>query len=277
MAAKLCVTGYDVVPSIEKAFAAFTHVLVNRSFASIRPMRFQSNKLTATPVFCFAGWEPASFAQRDRWRAEGGVLLDRNSMPDTAGPTDVLIFCEAPFSMARITRAALVAREYVVIPRPHVWRIHEEAIDVRMPPIETLREIWTRCRGHRMTELELVEATGIPKSRLQYMCAGLKPTKELEMRPLLAPEAPGLRDAWDWVNVGDGAGCTASKKEIRLAGHKAGIRALSRLGHIELTKYLTFGAEEPTWDVLARKRTAALEDLAAVRALLASLPDYLAA
>ncbi|QGZ54304.1 hypothetical protein [Paraburkholderia acidiphila] len=276
MAAKLYATN-DVVASIQRAHEAFTHVLVNRSYASIRPTYFRSEKLSVEPIFSYAPWEPASLAQLERWRANGGVLIDRNSVPDKAGETDVLIFVEAPFSLARVTRATALAHEHVIIARPHVWRTHEEAIELRAPPVETLQEIWKHIRGRRMTDLELVDATGIPMSRLQYMCAGLKPGKELEMRPRLAPQAPGLLPAWEWINAGDGAGCTASRKAVRLAGHKNAVRELARHGHIALTKYLAFGAEEPQWEKLASKRAAALADLAAVRALVESLPDHLEA
>ncbi|MEX3961664.1 hypothetical protein AB4Y42_05510 [Paraburkholderia sp. EG286B] len=274
MAAKLFVTR-DAIASIRKAHKAFTHVLVNRSYASIRPAYFRSAKLDVEPIYSHAPWEPASLAQLERWRKGGGVLIDRDSVPDRTGATDVLVFVEAPFSLARVTRAATAAREQVVITLPHTWRIHEEAIDARTPPVEALQDIWKICRGKRMTDRELSEATGIPTSRLQYMRAGLKPAKECDIRPRLAPDSPALTIAWEWINEGNGADCRTSRKVVRLAGHQAAVKELARLGHITLTQFLVYGAEEPDWDKLARKRAAALADLAAVRALIESLPDHL--
>lgn len=272
MAAKLFVTR-DAIASIRKAHETFTHVRVDRSYASLRPSFFRSEKLGVEPLYVFAPWEPVSLAQLERWRSGGGVLIDRSSVPDKAGQSDVAILLEAPFSLTRITRTAAVTHEQVVIVLPHVWQVHEEAIDARTPSTEALQEIWKCCRGQRMTDLELSEATGIPRSRLQYMRAGLKPTKEWEMKAQLAPDAPGLMEAWKWINAVHGAGCSATRKDVRLAGHQAAVKQLARLGHIKLTQFFCYGTAEPNWAKLARKRGEALEGLAAVRALVESLPE----
>lgn len=275
MAAKLFVTR-DAIASIRKAHDAFTHVRVDRSYASLRPAFFHSDRLHVEPIYVYAPWEPASSTQLARWRAGGGVLIDRSSVPDSAGQSDVTILLETPFSLARITRAAAVARDQLVIVLPHVWHVHESAIDARTPSVEALRQIWAHCRGRRVTDQELAEATGIPRSRLQYMRAGLKPAKEWEMKPLLAPDAPGLADAWKWINVGDGAGLSATRKDVRLSGHQPAVKQLARLGHIKLTQFFCYGTAEPNWALLEHKRAEAIAGLAAVRSLVDSLPDHLA-
>ncbi|MGK8202875.1 hypothetical protein ACRS3T_03535 [Burkholderia cenocepacia] len=105
------------------------------------------------------------------------------------------------------------------------------------------------------------------------MRESLKPVEEWEMRPRLEPDAPGLSPAWDWI----GSGRSELKKVIREEGHKATIKEMARLGHISLIKWQVYRSNEPDWDVLERKRKAAIADLAEVRSLVESLPDHLRA
>lgn len=276
MAPRLYATD-DAVSSIRRAHSEFTHVLVNRNYATTRSVPFQSAKIDVEPVYTWADWEPASLTQVERWRTDGGVLLDRNWLPDKAGPTDFLLFVWCPSAMDRITRAIRVTRECVILPRPHTWRLHEEALDLHAPAVETLEKIWKLCRGQRMTDLELADATGIPVSSLQSLRPRLKPVNEWEIRPQLAPGNPALQPAWEWINVGNGVGRSASRKTARLAGHKAAIQEMVRLGHVRLTKYHAYPDAEPRWDLLERRRATALAELATVRALVDSIPDHLGA
>ncbi|QVN18777.1 hypothetical protein [Burkholderia pyrrocinia] len=263
----------DTAASIRKAFAGFTHVLVNRGYTTIKPVFFKSASIADLPVYVWAWWDRASDGQLARWRDNGGVLLDRYTYSDRAGPADVLVFVECPMTMSRLTRSYANTSEYTVIPVPHTWRVHEECIDLRTPRTDDLRAIWTACRGQRLTDEQIESKTGIPRQRVTYMRKSLKPVEEWEMRPRLAPDALGLRPAWDWL----GNGRTELKKVIREGGHKAAIKEMARLGHISLTKWQVYRSNDPDWDLLKRKRDAAIADLAEVRSLVESLPDHLQA
>lgn len=263
----------DIGQSIRKAFSDYTHILVNRGYTTIKPVFFKSATIADLPVYVWAWWDRASDGQLARWRDSGGVLLDRYTYSDRAGPADVLVFVECPMTMDRLTRSHANTSEYAVIPIPHTWRVHEECIDMRTPRVEDLQAIWTVCRGQRLTDEQLESATGIPRQRVTYMRRSLTPVEEWEMRPLLAPETPGLLPAWDWIK----SGRNELKKVIREEGHKAAIKEMARLGHISLTKRQIYRSHEPDWDVLERKRKAAIADLAEVRSLVESLPDHLQA
>jgi len=263
----------NVAVSIRKAHEAFTHVLVNRGYTTIKPTFFKSASVADLPVYVWAWWDRASDGQLARWRDRGGVLLDRYTYSDRAGPADVLVFVECPMTIDRLTRSHVNTSEYTVIPVPHTWRVHEECIDLRTPRIEDLRAIWSTCRGRRLTDEQLEAETGIPRQRVTYMRKSLKPIEEWEMRPRLAPEAAGLVPAWDWI----GRGRAESKKAVREEGHKAAIKEMARLGHISLTKWQVYRSDEPDWDLLERKRLQAISDLAEVRSLVESLPDHLRA
>ncbi|MEN8513067.1 hypothetical protein [Burkholderia sp. RS02] len=151
----------DTAASIRKAFAGFTHVLVNRGYTTIKPVFFKSASIADLPVCVWAWWDRASDGQLARWRDNGGVLLDRYTYSDRAGPADVLVFVECPMTMDRITRSYANTSEYTVIPTPHTWRVHEECIDLRTPRVDDLRAIWTACRGQRLTDEQLESKTGI--------------------------------------------------------------------------------------------------------------------
>lgn len=221
----------------------------------------------------WAWWDRASDGQLARWQDSGGVLLDRYTYSDRAGPADVLVFVECPMTMERLIRSHSNTSEYTVIPVPHTWRVHEECIDLRTPSAADLRAIWNACHGRRLTDEQLESETGIARQRVTYMRKSLKPAEEWEMRPRLAPDAPGLLPAWNWI----ASGRTELKKNIREEGHKAAVKEMARLGHISMTKWQVYRREEPDWDVLERKRTAAIEHLAEVRSLVESLPDHLQA
>lgn len=263
----------NVGASIRKALLGFTHVLVNRGYTTIKPVFFKSESIADLPVYVWAWWDRSSDGQLARWRDNGGILLDRYTYSDRAGPADVLVFVECPMTMDRIIRSYANTSEYTVIPVPHTWRVHEECIDLRTPRVDDLREIWTVCRGQRLTDGQLDSKTGIPRQRVTYMRKSLKPVEEWEIRPRLAPEARGLLPAWEWI----GRGRTELKKMVREEGHKAAIKEMARLGHISLTKWQVYQSDEPDWDILDRKRQQAIADLAEVRSLVESLPDHLQA
>ncbi|RQX81785.1 hypothetical protein DF034_17370 [Burkholderia anthina] len=266
-------TTTDVGQSIRKSHAAFTHVLVNRGYTTIKPAFFKSSSIADLPVYVWAWWDRSSDGQLAKWKANGGVLLDRYTYSDRAGPADVLVFVECPMTMDRLIRSQANTSEYTVIPVPHTWRVHEECIDLRTPRAEDLHVIWNACRGKRLTDEDLESKTGIARQRVTYMRKSLKPVEEWELRPRLAPEASGLLPAWDWI----GCGRMELKKVIREEGHKAAIKEMARLGHISLTKWQLYRRDEPDWDILERKREAAIADLAEVRRLVESLPDHLQA
>jgi hypothetical protein len=261
----------DVAASIRRAYAGFTHVLVNRGYTTIKPVFFRSGLIADLPVYQWAWWDKSTDSQLKRWREGGGVLLDRYTLSDKAGAADVLLFVECPLTMARIEKSSLHTTEYTVLPRPHTWRVHEECIDLRTPTAERLASLWTVCRGVRITDAELAEACDLPRQQITYMRKSFKPVEEWEIKPRLAPEFTGFVDAWEWI----GAGRVASKKEVREAGHKVAILEMARLGHIALVKYQRYPDAEPAWEQLERKRAVAITDLAAVRSLVESLPDHL--
>jgi hypothetical protein len=263
----------NVAASIRKAHKAFTHVLVNRGYTTIKPVYFKSKAIADLPIYVWASWDKSSAGQLTRWRERGGILLDRYTISDQAGAADVLVFVECPLAMDRVRKSYVNTSEYTVLPVPHTWRIHEECIDLRTPSVEALREMWEVCRDARLTDAELEERTGIPIQKAMYMRASFHPQEEWEMRPRLAPEALGLIPAWEWI----GKGRTESRRTVRQEGHRPAIKEMARLGHISLTKWHIYPDQEPNWDVLERKRVQAIADLAEVRSLVESLPDHLQA
>lgn len=263
----------DTAASIRRAYDAFTHVLVNRGYTTIKPTYFRSSKIADLPVYLWAHWEPASASQLARWQKGGGVLFDRDTISGGAGPADVLLFVECPLSRARINQSMTGIAEYGVIPRPHTWRVHEHAIDLRTPEQSRLRLLWDICCGQRMTDDELAEYSGLPKQIVQYQRGSFKEVEEWEIRPRISPDEPALLPAWEWV----GKGRSEPRKTVREAGHKAAVKELARRGHVSLKKVHQYAIEEPDWERLEAKRLQALADLAEVRSLVESLPDHLRA
>lgn len=264
----------DVAESIRRAHEAFTHVILNRGYTTIKPVYFRSSKIADLPVYLWAHWEPASASQLTRWQQGGGVLIDRNTLSDQVGPADVVVFVECPLTIDRVERSMRHIAEYGVIPRPHTWRVHEQAVDLRAPEQSRLRLLWDICGGQRMADDELAERSGVPKHIVQYQRCSFNHVEEWEIRPRIAPEdSSGLMPAWEWV----GKGRSEPKKAVREAGHKAAIKELARRGHVSLRKVHQYACEAPDWDRLEATRQQALADLAAVRSLVESLPDHLQA
>lgn len=263
----------DIASSIRKAHGEFTHVLVNRGYTTIKPAFFRSILIADLPVYQWAWWKPAMKSQLEKWRKGGGVLLDESPESNRAGPIDVLVFVECPLTMDRIVKSYENVAEYGVIPVPHTWKVHEQAIDLKTPTENVLMRLWGICGGKRMSDAELGVEAGIPKHHAMYMRASFKPTEEWEIKPRLAPEHPGLLPAWEWV----GRGRHASKSEIVEAGHKIAIKEMARLGNISLTRTQVYPQQEPNWERLAGKRQRAIENLRSVQSLVKSLPDHLQA
>jgi hypothetical protein len=158
-----------------------------------------------------------------------------------------------------------------VIPNPVSWSTHEDCINLRFPTVEALRAIWTVAAGKPFTNTELSFETNIPISQLQYIKNSLHPVEHWYIQKRLAPEREEMMPAWDWLEAG-----TVPKWKIIESGHKSMIEELGKFGYINLKRYQHYAAEEPDWQVIERKRQRALNDLAAVRSLVESLPDHLA-
>lgn len=260
----------DAPASIRAAHEAFTHVLVNRAYTTIRPAFFRSSKIADLPVYQWAKWLAATDSQLERWRANGGVLIDRYTYSDLAGPADVLVFVECPLTMMRIQRSMKHIAEYGVIYRPHTWSVHEFAIDCRQPSDERLRVLWAACAGQRLTDAELAEATGLPRSEVTYQRSSFKPAKEWEIQRRLKPEEAHFLPAWEWV----GERRMVLEREAGRAGHRNALREMARLGYIGLTKYQRYESTKPDWKRFAKKRKEAIADLHRVQSLVESLPDH---
>jgi hypothetical protein len=261
----------DVVASIRYAHSAYTHILVNRGYTTIKPAFFRSSLIADLPVYQWGHWKTATHGQHERWRENGGVLIDEYTFSDKAGAADVLVFVECPLTMQRLNQSSKHIAEYTVLPRPHTWRVHEQCIDLRKPSADALRPLWLAARGRRISDVQLAEEAHLPRSHVTYMRASLKPVEEWEMRPRLQPDFVGFVPAWEWMKNSR----TASKKDVRESGHKSAIKEMARLGHIALSKVQAYCEDEPDWDLVDRRRMEAIEDLASVRSLVESLPDHL--
>jgi hypothetical protein len=260
----------DIAASIRKAYAAFTHVLVNRGYTTIKPAFFRSNKIADLPIYVWASWEKGSDGQLAKWRDRGGVLIHRSESSHSAGPADVLVFVECSMTMKRIKRSMEHITEYGVIPKPHTWIVHEQAIDLRSPEESRLRLLWDICHGQRLTDLELAEHSGLPRTTVMYQRCSFKRVEEWQIKPRLKPDAAHFLPAWDWL----GTGRTLTKKDVGTSGHKLALLEMARLGHVALTKYQQYGMDEPDWKRFEKKRQEAIEDLRRVRSLVESLPDH---
>lgn len=261
----------SVVASIRKAHAAYTHIHVRREYVNVRPIIVKTAALSDLPVYVWAQWQKEAAGQLTRWRERGGVLLNRGRTGHTEIPADVMVFFECPLSVPALELATLGVQAEVIVPLPHTWGQHELTVDLQTPPEMTLRALWAHCRGKRMTDQELADASGIPKQHVMYMHRSLKPAEQWDIRPRLEPEDASLLPAWEWI----GKSRIVTKPEVRAAGHKTALREMSRRGHIKLLKYLTYPEKEPDWERLAAKRAKAITDLDQIRSLVESLPDHL--
>ncbi|AMU17572.1 hypothetical protein A3203_32875 [Burkholderia cenocepacia] len=261
----------NVVASIRRAHEAFTHVHVHRAYVNARPILVRTEALKDLPIFAWAAWQKEAATQLARWRENGGVLLNRGKVTPAVGPADVMVFFECPLERRYLEQASAGITDQVIIPVAPTWRQHELSVDLRTPSEMQLRALWAHCQGRRMTDQELADLSGVPMQHVMLMRRSLAPQEEWDIRPRLAPESAALLPAWEWA----GAGRVASKREVRAAGHKTALREMKRLGHIALTKYLTYPTTPPDWVTLAAKRRKAIEDLDQIRSLVESLPDHL--
>lgn len=264
-------TTTDTIASVRKAHGDFTHVIVNRGYSTLKPAYLRTSKLMDLPVYVFAGWMPEAKGQAVKWQQGGGILIHRGLYGDAVGASDVMVFAECPLTVARIERSMSEVTGYGVIPRPHTWSVHEDCINLKLPPTDTLRRVWEAAKGQRLTDEQLGERVGLPKHHVAFLRGNLRPKEEWDIKPRLAPDIAGLLPAWEWL----GRGGVFPKREA--SKYRKALKELSRLGHIRLDKFLTYMETEPDWEKLEAKRQTATQDLAQVRLLVESLPDHLAA
>ena len=258
----------DISASVHKAHDEFTHVVLNRGYTLIKPVFFKTALLEDLPVFQYASWIPETQNQFATWADKGGVLVVQDTHLGMGSDATVMVEC--PYTLDRMDRVMASTVAYGVIPRPVSWATHEECIDLRYPVEDLLQEIWTKAAGQQMTNGELARETGIAAHHLQYMKNALKPVEIWAVHKRLAPERDEFVQAYDWLENGE-----LFKKEIIDSGYKSQIEEMARFGYIQLKKMNRYESEEPDWRKLRKKREDALNDLAAVRLLVESLPCQL--
>jgi hypothetical protein len=256
----------DIAASVHKAHAQFTHVVLNRAYTLHNPVFFNSKEIIDLPLYEFADWIPATMGQLEKWRTNGGVLVDRNTIPVLE--CDALVLVECPISQRRID--AIKARECVVIPDPVAWSTHDDYIDLKFPMPDLLREVWRIAAGKEMTNVQLAAELDVPVRQIHYLKLPLKPTEFWYIQKRLVPERDEFVQAWDWLPEG-----RVARSEISKAGYRAVVEEMARFGYIGLQKMNHYPQQEPNWRQLRKAREAALKDLAAVRLLVESLPDHL--
>ncbi len=260
----------DISASVHKAHADFTHVVLNRGYTLIKPVYFKTVLLNDLPAYQYASWLPTD-SQLTGWRDNGGVLVEQDTHPKwVIRAPDVTVTVECPYTMDRIEKCNQRNAEYGVLPRPVSWSTHEECIDLRFPVEDLLRDIWKAAAGQQMTNAELARETGIAVQHLQYMKNALCPRETWAVHKRLAPERDEFVEAYDWLEDGE-----LPKGEITVSGYKSQIEEMARFGYITLKKMQKYAREEPDWRKMEKKREDALNDLAAVRLLVESLPNHL--
>jgi hypothetical protein len=257
----------DVEKSVRRALRDFTHVVLNRGYTVLKPVFFNTGKLADLPVYQYASWIRETASQFNKWHDKGGVLISQDTHEGYA--CDVTVMVECPYSMDRLQRVHKANEEYGVIPLPVSWRTHEECVDTRFPEADLLKLIWTISRGQAWTDSELASEIGLSVAQVQYMKKPLNPRKMVAIEKRLSPDEFHLQDAWKWLEGG-----THSAQAIHESGFKKQIEEMGKLGYVNLRKYHAFSMEEPDWDRLNRYRETALQDLAAVRQLVESLPAH---
>ena len=262
-------TTTDVAASVRRAYGQFTHVILNRGYTTIKPVFFMSKTIADLPLYQYASWIADPVHQVSRWENRGGVLIEQDTHPKRELKPDVTVMVECPYDLARIEACNQRNAEYGVIPHPMTWRTHEECVDLRHPPVDLLQAIWRVCGGKQMANYELANDTGLPVLQLQYLKNSLKPVEHWYIQKRLAPEREEFVPAWDWLEGGP-----VPKRAVTEAGFKAQVEEMERFGYIGLKKIQHYPADEPDWKLLKKKRETALNDLAAVRSLVESLPDH---
>lgn len=288
-------TTHDVAASVRQCHAAYTHVVLNRVYAILRPIFFKSDRIADLPIHIYAGWDRGTFGSKDKWRKEGGILIDRSAAAREIGPCDAQIFCEVPLSFVRFERLTKHTESQIVVFKPPSWATHESAIDFKNPPIEALQKL--RAVLHDvpdraaaaavskypdsllvMTDSELGAAAGIPAHYAMWMRASFKPEEIWQVKLRLKPEDLGLVKTWDAIEA---IPAVAGTRYFHRIGEKDGlgwrraIKELARLGHISAMKLHVYPTTEPDYEVLHRKRDRALKDFEAIRTRVDSAPAHL--
>lgn len=273
----------DLEASIRKAHADFTHVILDRTYSSLRPVFFRTGNLVDLPIHMWADWLGQDQQMRN-WQKQGGVLICQGSQPQAAGPNDVMLFVEVPFTMASLKQCTSATVEYAVL--PHVnWRTYEQALNVYFPPEEQAyalqKALWKfgssdhpaldllglTC-GYVCMDLELGDAVGLPHTQVQYMLRAFKPRTVYQIGKRLAPENAALREVYDKAEG-------IMRKEALTLQERKALKEMDRLGHLRLTKYRVFPNRLLNMKRHLKKREQAFRDLAEVRSLVESAPDHL--
>lgn len=253
----------DTSASIHKAHAQFTHVMLNRAYALHSPALFDSRKILDLPLYETASWLPET-GQLTGWRENGGVLVVRDA--NVFFPCDAALLVECPIKPPAIEEAI----GELVIPDPGSWVTHDDYIDLRFPVPDVLRALWTVCAGKEMTTKELAEAVDMPVTQVTKLKSRLEPDELWYIHKRLAPEREEMIPAWDWLQGG-----AVRRAEITKAGFRPMVEEMARFGYVGVKKIYRYAQREPNWRTFRKEREAALKNLAAVRLLVESLPDYL--
>lgn len=287
----------DTIASVRRAFAEYTHVVVNRSYHILKPAMLRTGQLVDLPVYVFLPWQNGSDAQLAKWKAEGGILLDASYDGHQIGPRDVTVIAEAPTNMARLKAIQDCTAEYVVVNRPVSWRTHEDAVRLHAPPMEdtlALREAVKRAppdpqaariaaasryptSPYVCADVEAAKALGRPEQDVRTMRKSLNCQEIWCVQPRTAPDYAAPAVAWAQImalpDAGGGERIFATLEGLH--SWRRVLKEMGRRGYIGLRRYYVYAPFEPPYKRIEATYQSAQADFKAVRELVESTPQHL--
>jgi len=282
----------DISASVHKAHKTYTHVLVNRSYTTIKPVFFKSELIADLPVHFYAPWDRGTIGSRNKWQKNGGVLVDQGTISKDTGERDALIFVECPLSVDRLNKSFDGTEKQVIIFMPPSWNTHEWAADKWNPSADTvrqtrafLREVPDRAKVAAvtkypdslfiMTDSELATAAGIPLPQIVFARRVLKPKEVWSIRAHLEPTEPVLKEAWDAIMAHELVDGARLVTRLELSGAwKRPVKMMAKEGYISATKLQVFPTTEPDYDRLQENHDKAIADLEEMKELMKGLPNH---
>lgn len=281
----------DVTASVRKAHAAYTHVLLNRTYSIINPVTYDSGKIADLPVRLHASWNRETFASKNNWVSAGGVLIDTGGQSSKVGRRDALIFVETPLSVKDFKNQIDGTEQEIVIYRPPSWATHEWALNIRYPSANHILNLRAHLKPDKkreaignvtrhagsllvLTDAEMVKASNITAQELLFTRKSLKSKEVWAVKLRIKPADAAWWPIWnelETLNAIDGVRLFIS---LTPEGWRKHLKQMARFGNISITRYHVY-PEKLEWpEVLDRKRKQALEGWAAMKQYAEGLPDY---
>ena len=161
----------DMELAVQRLAAQHHHTLIYRDHKVPRPIRLRLDQIEDTAITLIEGWRPEADKYLADWQLEGGAMVYTPRKVKRPTPKcDAMLIVECPMQYPEFEEITRDVRQEVVVYKPPMWDLHDEAMDVLYPPAgryKMLAEVFSALVGRELDDMpeSVLVASGMARDK----------------------------------------------------------------------------------------------------------------